>query len=206
MEKVDKIKEIVSAFLKVSPSEINNDTPVNRRAVGSSVMLHRMYAALKSEGFDIKDRRSVKSFSDLIGKAGEQVPAEERKADASKKPHAAPEPSSTSPGPDLLGIDIEECANMPDTKDYREDEFYKENFSGREITYCMEQPNPCLSFAGHFAAKEAVVKADNRLRDIPFKDIEITNDSNGKPSFRDFSLSISHTESYAAAIAFKRGR
>jgi holo-[acyl-carrier protein] synthase len=60
--------------------------------------------------------------------------------------------------------------------------------------------------AGRFAAKEAFSKANGTGigSELSFQDIEISNDSKGKPFFskpeRDgLHLSISHSESYAVA-------
>ena len=87
--------------------------------------------------------------------------------------------------------------------DYREDEFYKQNFSTSEIAWCILQSQPLASFAGKFAAKEAIVKADNVYATLPIHQIEILNTPNGKPQFKGFQISISHTPSTAVAVAIK---
>ena len=106
----------------------------------------------------------------------------------------------TSPG---IGVDMEEIANMPVVSDFREDEFYKMNFTPAEMAYCILQPNPYASFAGFFAAKEAIVKADNRFKTIPFNEIFIDHVPGGQPVFAGFNISISHVSQLSIAIAIK---
>jgi phosphopantetheinyl transferase (holo-ACP synthase) len=90
---------------------------------------------------------------------------------------------------------------MPVTNDFREDIFYTMNFSTTEISYCILQTNPYASFAGLFAAKEAIVKADNRFKTIEFKNIPVQHLSNGKPFHEGFNISVAHTGEIAVAVA-----
>ena len=57
-------------------------------------------------------------------------------------------------------------------------------FSKNEITYCENKKNSAAFYAKRFAAKEALSKAlgTGIRKGIKFKDIEIRNDSYGKPS------------------------
>ena len=64
---------------------------------------------------------------------------------------------------------------------------FKNNiFSKNEITYCDKKKNSGAFYAKRFAAKEALSKAlgTGIRKDIKFKNIEIHNDSYGKPSIR----------------------
>ena len=56
-------------------------------------------------------------------------------------------------------------------------------FSKREITYCEKKKNSSAFYAKRFAAKEALSKAlgTGIRKNIKFKNIEISNDSYGKP-------------------------
>ena len=61
---------------------------------------------------------------------------------------------------------------------------FKNNiFSKSEITYCEKKKNPGAFYAKRFAAKEALSKAlgTGIRKNIKFKNIEIRNDSYGKP-------------------------
>jgi phosphopantetheine--protein transferase-like protein len=184
----EKIKEIVSAFTKVPVGDIGPATPVDRQAVKSSILLHRMYARLAEEGIVVENHSAIKTFSDLVGKGGNINTS-------------GIETSGTTPAGAGLGIDIEDLSALPRTHDFRKDEFYTMNFTSAEIAYCVLQPDPYASFAGLFCAKEAIVKADGRHRPGLFNTIGITHDPEGRPSYPGFHLSISHAGGVAAAAA-----
>jgi holo-[acyl-carrier protein] synthase len=95
--------------------------------------------------------------------------------------------------------------------------FIENFFTGRERKYCAGTPNPAHSFAGHYAAKEALVKAIPILRQDLFdwRDIEVVHTRDGAPHFafneriqenlKNFSvtnvlLTISHTAETAFAL------
>ena len=61
--------------------------------------------------------------------------------------------------------------------------FKKRIFSKKEISYCEKKKNSSSFFAKRFAAKEAFAKAlgTGIRKDVNFKDIEISNDKEGKP-------------------------
>jgi holo-[acyl-carrier protein] synthase len=58
-------------------------------------------------------------------------------------------------------------------------------FTEKEIVWCQQRTRPPECFATRFAAKEAFLKAiGSGLRNgIQWKDIEVENDSSGKPLF-----------------------
>ena len=95
--------------------------------------------------------------------------------------------------------------------------FIENVFTSSERKYCAGSANPSQSFAGHFAAKEALVKAIPALRShgVDWKDIEITHNNVGTPQFivndrikenldrieaSSILLSISHTHETAVAM------
>lgn len=193
----EKIKEIVSAFTKVPVGDIGPATLVDRQAVKSSILLHRMYARLAEEGVVVENYTEIKTFSDLVGaRNGMAVNGQ-----AAILPVASSigTPGTHSSGG--IGIDIEDVSALPRTHDFRKDEFYTMNFTASEIAYCVLQPDPYASFAGLFCVKEAIVKADGRHRPRSFNTIGITHDPEGRPSYPGFHLSISHTGGVAAAVA-----
>ncbi len=96
-------------------------------------------------------------------------------------------------------------------------------FTDREVEYCERRKRKYESYAGRFAAKEAVMKALGRGwgRKVGWLDIEVVLAVSGEPgiSLHDkassfarelgiehFSLSITHTESYAIAYLIAEGR
>jgi holo-[acyl-carrier protein] synthase len=212
MEKQDAVRKIAANFLKMNEDAVTPDTPVNNKTVKGSVMLHRMYAVLSKElGFDIQNRDKVNTFGDLLAvcnltPTGGHVQKEHQNLSPSPLPSEralnlkAPQGNHRPPNISV-GIDMESIHKMPKVNDCRQEPFYTQNFSQVEISYCLLQPDPWQSFAGKFAAKEAVVKADNAYKGVPFSEIEITVDAAGKPSFRNFAISITHNDQYAVAVA-----
>ncbi len=112
-----------------------------------------------------------------------------------------------------VGIDVQLISDIP-TDNHS---FIERNFTEDEVSYCKAQPDPQASFAGRWAAKEAIVKAlcsastqkpnwlkgpGSQLREIQVLPNEFgvpTVMVNNAPSF--IKLSISHSGSYAIAIA-----
>lgn len=202
----EKIKDIIAGFIRVPAGEISVDTVIDRTSVSSSITLHRMYAKLAEEGIVVEDYSSIKRFGTLLQKV---------KGDGNGSGSVSEIKNIVANGNFLLagnyeagksvGIDIEEVDNMPKTNDFRDNEFYKMNFSSSEIAYCILQPAPYASFAGLYAAKEAIVKADNSIKNRPFNTIVIDHEPEGKPVYPGFNLSVSHTNSIAIAIAVQFG-
>ena len=100
------------------------------------------------------------------------------------------------------------------------DNFLNRVYTENEIQYCeSKKKNKYQSYAARFAVKEATFKAVSTLikdkYSISWKNIETTNDENGRPSVKFISLtkevekelakiesidvSISHLEKYAVA-------
>jgi len=197
----EKIKEIVSIYTKIPVDQIGSSTVIDRTAVSSSIVLHRMYAKLSEQGFSVTDYWDVKNFGGLLQRVNGQSNSTD---EISVSVQASVADRATDNHQDSgIGIDIEETDAMPRTNDFREDVFYKMNFSSSEIAYCILQPDPYASFAGLFAAKEAIVKADNSFKIKGFSNIVIEHTEAGKPIFIDFNLSISHTRTTAVAVAIR---
>lgn len=112
------------------------------------------------------------------------------------------------------GIDIIETSRI---KQAITDKFIEKIFSQNEIDYCEKKKEKHISYAGHFAAKEAFVKAlqTGISKGINFKDIEIHHQDTGAPYiilkgtakeyFKDkeiktIHLSISHVKEMATAM------
>lgn len=112
------------------------------------------------------------------------------------------------------GTDIIEVDRVRTSIENVGEKFLKKVFTDNEIRYCeSKKTQKYQHYAGRFAAKEAVYKAISRqLEDkysVCWKDIEVENDSQGRPSVNLFNvdmkkienidISISHCKSYATA-------
>jgi phosphopantetheine--protein transferase-like protein len=196
----EQIKNIVSQFIKIPADQITGQTAIDRSAVASSIILHRMYAQLANEGIIVNDYTLIKTFGQLAasvnGKEGSTISFIEPVTAS----HNSSEENIDGPS---VGIDTENISVMPVVNDFREDAFYKMNFAPAEIAYCILQSNPYASFTGLFAAKEAIIKADNNYKNKPFHTIIIHHLPGGKPVFPGFQISISHTNETAVAVAVK---
>lgn len=95
-----------------------------------------------------------------------------------------------------IGTDIVLVSRIE--KSISNDRFLKSVFTYNEISYCK---NPA-SFAGVFAAKEALLKAVGTGIQGKLCEYEILHDKMGKPYFNGISncdVSISHDGDYAIA-------
>ena len=79
-----------------------------------------------------------------------------------------------------IGVDVEAVAAV----NIDNETFVERNFSAAEQVYCKKAPHPQASFAGKWAAKEAVFKSLNvqsKGAGASLRDIEIGNDDKGAP-------------------------
>lgn len=195
----EKIKQIVSKYIKKPIDQIASETMLDRTAVSSSILLHRMYANLSEEGITVPDYWSVRTYGDLLSRLGGSTPAAISKSVGAS---SLVQNVQVQDAESYVGIDIVELSEMPIATNFRENEFYKMNFTKNEIAYCVLKADPIASFAGLFAAKEAIVKIDDSLKSIPFHLLEIDHLPSGKPVHSKYDLSISHSSKSAIAVAF----
>ena len=112
------------------------------------------------------------------------------------------------------GTDIIEIGRIKDSIEDMGERFLERVFTKKEIEYCESRRNQKYQhYAGRFAGKEAVFKAISpKIKDkyeISWKNIEIINDENGRPSVHlldieiqgidEIDISISHCKQYATA-------
>jgi len=200
---MENAKNIIATFLKTDSSEINENTIIDSSAIPGSVLIHRMYSTLSVEGYHVVNQDKIRTYGDFLSAMNQGGALADKKEENPKKVTPTKIKAVNNSSSMQVGIDIEDIMNMPVATDYREERFYTDNFSSKEISYCILQADPRASFAGKFSLKEAIIKADNDYKSTPFKEIEILNDSSGKPIFDGFSLSISHTRNQSVAIAIK---
>ena len=106
------------------------------------------------------------------------------------------------------GIDIIEVSRIGELG--KNKRFLHRGFSKEEIAYCSGKKNSAQHFAVRFAAKEAIWKAVGN-RKLSHRDISVKNDEHGKPAAvlpsnlektcRKLCISLSHTKSFAVAVA-----
>ena len=115
-----------------------------------------------------------------------------------------------------VGIDIEELDKV--RKAISSKRFVLRTFTRKEIEYAKSKGNLIAHYAGTFAAKEAVFKAVNQIisEKIDLVHLEILRNRSGVPHVRfneslrrkaknlETKVSISHSGSYALAIAFAK--
>jgi len=194
---MDELKKIIATFVKKDPSEIDNNTLINKRVISGSILVHRMYAAINNAGYPIKEYNDLNTYGELLARLnGTSVTSTQQTAATTQ--NYTPGIQTTAKA---TGIDIENISGFPVVADFREDDFYKLNFSMQEISYCILKGKPLESFAGLFSAKEALCKTSEQIRNTPFNLIEINHDDKGKPVYPGYSISISHTDQFAIAVA-----
>ncbi|ETO78797.1 holo-[acyl-carrier-protein] synthase [Phytophthora nicotianae P1976] len=123
-----------------------------------------------------------------------------------------------------MGVDVEPVTTFENLNG-RED-FIRRNFTDQEMAYCYSAPHPAASFAGRWAAKEAVIKAISssaptepnlwKGAGAPLREIEIFMTASGAPSvllsgyplqvfnrlgLSKLSVSISHSGDFAVSQA-----
>lgn len=113
------------------------------------------------------------------------------------------------------GIDVIEVERIKENFEKHGKTFLNRVFTEKEIQYCEDRNvQKFQSYAGRFAAKEAIFKAvsaflDNKF-DLEWKDIEVLNDDNGRPFVNlsdelcgklnyNIDISISHIKEIAVA-------
>ncbi len=84
------------------------------------------------------------------------------------------------------GTDIIEVERIKESIEKYKEKFLKRVYTDKEIEYCEgRQIQKYQSYAGRFAAKEAIFKAIsafiNNKFELEWKDIEVLNDKDGRP-------------------------
>lgn len=117
-----------------------------------------------------------------------------------------------------IGTDIVECLRIAQMIERHGELFIGRVYTPHEIDYCSVRKAATQHYAGRWAAKEAVLKSIGTgwVRGISWRDIEVYNDTSGRPSIRISGgawdacqkrgidrvlISISHCRSHATAYA-----
>jgi holo-[acyl-carrier protein] synthase len=82
-----------------------------------------------------------------------------------------------------LGVDICEIARMERALT-RHPTMRQRVFTPEEVAYCDSKARPAESYAGRFAAREAVIKALGGYRGKGWQEISVTRAPSGAPAIR----------------------
>jgi holo-[acyl-carrier protein] synthase len=82
-----------------------------------------------------------------------------------------------------LGVDICEIARMERALE-RHPTMRERVFTPEEVAYCDSKARPAESYAGRFAAREAVIKALGGYRGKRWQDISVSRAPSGAPAIR----------------------
>ncbi len=121
-----------------------------------------------------------------------------------------------------IGTDIIECPRIGKMIEQHGELFLRRVYTEREIRYCQSRKHAIEHFAGHWAAKEAILKSIGTgwSRRISWTDLEVRTSSEGQPKVHvggtakevarergisDILISISHCRTYATAYALAVG-
>lgn len=204
----DALRELTARFWRVPPATVTDGLRFDATGLTgfSSTRFLTFVAAVERQlGVRIDDPGSLRSFADLVARAG------------GGRPSAAPAieraPAAALPIGLQLGHDLEEVRNLPTPADYRTDAFYTRNFTPAELDYCLSQKDPRPHLAARLCAKEAVQKCGPALQALPMGAIEIRPTAAGAPTVHildeairrqlggaRFLVSLTHTEAYASAV------
>ena len=115
-----------------------------------------------------------------------------------------------------IGLDLVKIDRIRAIAERWQARFLDRLYTEAERRYCLARPTPYASFAGRFAAKEAVLKAlgTGWADGISWHDIQVLNDQSGRPratvsgrvktlmkraGITDIHVSLSHDTDYAVA-------
>lgn len=113
-----------------------------------------------------------------------------------------------------IGTDIIEISRIKKSIEDTDNKFIERIYTNKEIEYCESRKSQKYQhYAVRFAGKEAVFKAISSMLknkfEIDWKDIEILNDSSGRPYVNilkskisdkiNIDISLSHCKEYALA-------
>lgn len=121
-----------------------------------------------------------------------------------------------------IGTEIIECPRIGRMIEQHGELFLRRVYTEREIRFCQSRKHAIEHFAGHWAAKEAILKAmgSGWSRRVAWTDLEVRNSPSGEPRVHvhgaarelalrrgigDILLSISHCRTYATAYALAVG-
>lgn len=231
MEKRNILRQTIAELAEINAAAVNSEFSLSVKRLQTSIGRAALDAAIRRRlGVVCPAAYTAKTFAELEAAIGaSDVDAGDHEANravslattAKEKTRKSPEVGPQDGSPlgvrvhDVIqcGIDIELIQELPPAEDFWEHEFYCNNFSRKEIAYCVLQPEPLPHFAARWCSKEALKKCDGAFLDLPMAQVELVHDSDGKPSLHiagdgpgetlPFAVSVSHTSTMAIAVVIK---
>ena len=170
---MEKAKEIISHFLKISPSDVVESTRIDNTAIDGSIFLLRMYSKLAQSGYIVQDPASLSTYGDFLQSLGKSPTLSDDEINGAAETGADEDANNHFDNLLSVGVDVEDVSNLPVSSDFIKEQFYIDNFSSEEIKYCESKKSPMKSFAALFSLKEAIVKSDNSFKEVKFNKINI---------------------------------
>lgn len=110
-----------------------------------------------------------------------------------------------------VGIDCEDIQRWRKMLPKLEQGSQRKLFTEREHVYCRSFKDPSPHYAARWCAKEALLKALSPFYKLDLREVEVANDSEGKPFFIlndpavdkikiEIKLSMSHSKETAMAV------
>jgi len=190
-----RLNLVTNYFSKLLNSSIDENTILKL----SSGQRARAHAWLKANNFNLDGINFNGGFTIANLMSGLQsYPQPQTQQEAiSTNSDAAPSALNT-----LIGIDIQSISELfPDgmPSDPKSDPELLAIFTFKELSYAQTKLNPIQTLTGLFAAKEAILKCSKA--EISLAEVEILPGLSGGPYVEGYSISISHSQDYAVAIA-----
>jgi holo-[acyl-carrier protein] synthase len=119
-----------------------------------------------------------------------------------------------------IGSDVVECLRVARMIERHGEAFLNRVYTPREIRHCRGRRHATEHFAGHWAAKQAIVQCLGKRQGLVFTDMEVRSDKAGVPKLylagaareraqrlriADILLTICHCRAYATATAIALG-
>jgi len=218
MEQAESLRKLVAEFFEVDPGQIESGFLLAGKQMQGSLARAKLDAAIRRRlGVKLSTVYSSRTYGELEAAiSGKAVSGGQPESSASLPfPHRdaahSHVPRQTSLTPTIsCGIDIELVDNLPQAKDYWEEEFYKTCFAPTEIAYCLTRENPRVHFAARWCVKEALKKCDLVYLQEEMANIEVALDPAGTPFISrrvngvatrlPYAVSVSHTDTVAVAV------
>ncbi len=222
MKHSDSVRSVVARFFNVAESEVTDTFLFPAKRLSGSVARTTLHSAIKRiAGVDLPSAFTANTYGQLVNHTIGSESGGESSLPVIQTSTSEPGGVLRDAGPERqlgLGVDVEFVDNLPWSGDPWTDSFYLENFTPREIAYCIRQTNPKLSLCGLWSAKEATIKCESSPGGLHPRDLEISHDDGGRPFARriaanlepvaleEWYLSISHSNNIAVAVSVRMVR